>query len=171
MTLDVPPPHDNEPKEPEDVEGWETPTHNLFEDPVEEKTVTIDPISCTSPVVETVTEEAATGPATDTAEATAPMDPRVPPPNNVPGGMHPGPYSFSDGEEEDAPAPAARQMRRSRTVLPVPAPLDDPVDDPQDNPIFRRLRERLVAWYAGSGGGGGTGRGGTGGTEGGRGRE
>jgi hypothetical protein len=90
-TLDVPSPREDEPEEPEVVRGVESPTLKTVEEEMD------DPISDPSAAqetvieVETVTEEAATGPAMDTAEATAPTEPEVPPPVKEAGGIHPGP--------------------------------------------------------------------------------
>jgi hypothetical protein len=126
VTLDVPPPHEDEPEEPEEVvRGVESNTLKTVEEETDDPIS--DPCSAARETVievETVTEEAATGPATDTAEATSPTEPEVPSPVKEAGGIHAGPYDFDTDEEdlqvEDTPEPAARPEERSSTTYHCP---------------------------------------------------
>ncbi len=140
VTLDVPPPHEDELEEPEIVRGVESPTLKTVmvetDDPILDPSVARETVMEVETVTEekavkTVTEEAAAGPATETATAAAPMEPEVPiPVKKWVIGTHPGPYHFNEdskSNEEDphlggtTTVPAARVPAARPEDRPAPA--------------------------------------------------
>jgi hypothetical protein len=179
VTLDVPPPREDEPEEPEVVRGVESPTLKTVVETVEEDTddSISDPTEARETVMEeeTVPEWAATGPATQTSEAIDTTDPEELPPAEDAGGMHPEPdgsdsYNFDDSDEErpqendpqDEEEPP-QEDDSSAPAVPAPAPQ---ADDYDIHELLCRQRERReeaevarpMAELAGGGGSGGSGR-------------
>jgi hypothetical protein len=176
VTLDVPPPYEDEPEvpgEPQVARGRvESPTLETVVETVEEEE-TDDPISDPHEARETVMAEetvihwTATGSVMQTSEKADTTDPEAPPPAEQAGGKDPESdssdlFSFSDSDEE---RPQAEAKQEQDSPAPVEPALDPNSDAFNLQEFLRRQRERrgsvarLTATLAGGGGSGGTGHG------------